>query len=349
MAASGQTGIPPFIAEGTISTKAFRYPVNNYIGRVDGKVMFSYSNGVWHVQFTPQYSYPIALKKGDESVEDWKSIPNGTRQIVTFINHTNLVASNGVPIRPFAEATTSMFPTASKKGLFVPWLSLCPYPDLPTIDSNTIPFNFQPKFAGHPKNKGTYSARYLNPQNAFLAELEITNNGSAFDMSGSSFDYQDPYNKGFRELSYRVLETTNYQGLTLPVHTELRGFGPIPNGKTSEDVYPGIISELYIQKYDFTGSNLTLLPVPHFLVALDYRLTTNDAHANYDIINDQWASISNGRVKKLSVLAEKVAQRYATKQDGNSGKRNVVMIALFVVVLAPAVLFAYRSINKKQK
>lgn len=345
----GQTNIPPFIAEGTISTKAFRYPATNYFGRLDGKVMFSYSNGIWQVQFSPQLSYPMTIKKESESVEDWKSISDGTRQIVTFINDTNTVAGNGVPIRPSAEATTNLFPTVSKKGLFLPWLSLCPNPDLPFIDSNSIPFNFQPKYAGHPNNKGTYRASYLEPQNVFLAQLEITNNGTAFDMNGASFIYPEPFNKGFLELSYHVIETTNYQGITLPMHAVLYGFDAKPDGKAPGDIYAGSISEFYIQKYDFTGSNLALFPVPHRLVAMDYRLTTNDVHANYEIINDQWASVTNGKVKKWSLKAEQMSQQYARKPD-NSGKRRLVMIALGILALAaPAILLVSRYINNKQK
>jgi hypothetical protein len=345
----GRDGIPQFIAEGTISTKSFRSPfATNYMGRVDGKVLFCYSNRIWHVQFIPQYTYPIPIKKGDEAVEDWKPIPNGTRQVVIFNNRTNIMASNGVPVRPFAEAITNTFPTASKKGLFLPWLSLCPNPDLPVIDSNSIPFNFQPRFSAHPQNKGTFRAIYLEPQNEFLGQLDITNNGIAFDIGGSAFEYQTPYNKGFREHSYRVLETTNYQGITFPIHTVLYGFSPLPNGKSSDEIYPSTVTEFYIQKYDFTCSNLALVPVPNFLVALDYRLTTSDAHANYDVINDQWASVTNGRLQQLTKAIEKAAARRDISAKDNRIWKRLVIITLFLVAVVAPIVFVFRSATKKQ-
>lgn len=348
VAAWGRDDIPAFTAEGAISTKAFRPSTSNYFGRIDGKVWFCFSNETWHVQFIPQYTFPIPIKKGGEAVEDWKSIPSGTRTIVIFFNNTNSTASNGVPLGPFAEVTTNIFPNASRKGLFLPWLSLCPNPKLPLIDSNFTAFNFQPRFLGHPKNKGRYRAVYLEPQNAFLAELDITNNGSAFDVDGSSFEYKTPYNTGFREHSYRVLETTNFQGITFPVKMVLYGFSPLPNGKSSEDLYLSTITELRVEKYDFKCSTSSLVPVPSFLVALDYRLATNDAHANYDVVNDQYLPVENGRLQQLTKLDEKAAQRGAIAHH-RKGKRYLIIGALLILAIVPAILFAHRTLTKKHK
>jgi len=346
----GQDHIPSFIAEGTISTKAFRPSGTNYLGRIDGKFWFCYSNGIWHVQFAPQYTYPIPIKTEDESIEDWKPIPNGTRAIVTFIHHTNSITSDGVPIRPFAEATRNMFPIASKKGLFLPWLSLCPRPELPLIGSNSIRFNFQLRFAEHPQNIGTFRANYIEPQNAFLAQLDITNNGSAFDVGGSSFKYKEPYKEGFREHSYRVLETTNYQGITFPIHTVLSGFSPLPNGKSAEETYPSTITELYVQKYDFTCSNLMLVPVPNMLVAIDYRFSTNDAvHVNYAVTNDQWGSVTNERLQKFTKKIEQAAHNGSAIRDNHPGRRFVIIAALFLLALMPAIFLALRFSAKKQQ
>ena len=340
--------LPPFTAEGVISTKAFRPLASNYFGRIDGRVWFCYSNRTWHVQFAPEHTSPIPISKGAEAVEDWKTIPGGTRKIVIFINSTNSAGSNGVPIRPFAEATTNVFPIASKKGLFLPWLSLCPYPELPVIDHNSIAFNFQPRFSRHPKNRGTYRAVYLEPRNAHLAQLDITNNGSAFAADGSSFEYQPPYNTGFREHAYRVLATTNYQGTTFPIHTVLYGFSPLPNGKSPEDLYNSTITDLRIEKYDGSCSISPLAAVPSLLVALDYRLGTNDVHANYDVVNDQWLPVANERLQQLTKLVERTAQRSSVTRN-HQGSRFIVIGVFILLVIMPAILFAHRTSTKKHE
>ena len=344
--ARGGDDIPPFIAEGVVTTKVFRPSTSNYFGRVDGKVWFSYSNETWHVQFTPQYTFPIPLNEANRSVEDWKIIPNGIRKMVIFINNTNTIGSNGVALRQFAEAITNTFPLASKKGIFLPWLSLCPDPKLPLVDSNSIAFNFQPKFSGHPKNRGTYSVTFLGPQAKFLAELDITNNGSAFDMDGNSFNYQTPYNRGFREHSYRVLEITNLHGITLPMRAVLYGFSPVPNGKSSEDLYRSSVTEMFVENYDFNFSRPPLVPVPSFLVALDYRLSTNDLHANYDVLNDQWPPIANGRLQRLAKIVEQAAKSSPAARN-HKERRFLVLGVLLALVTLPAIVFAFRYLPKK--
>src|SRR2546427_540303 len=70
--------IPPFVAEGRLSTRSFRTERTNLNYNTDANVFFLYSNGWWQVEV--QYSNP---GRGP-SIDNCMKIPDGTRTYTLF-------------------------------------------------------------------------------------------------------------------------------------------------------------------------------------------------------------------------------------------------------------------------
>ena len=296
-----------FTAEGWYSYEGHRKVFDtNEIFLEDGKVAFAYSNGIWWVQYQIQHlSSPYLPTNLDEIVTayDEKRIPDGIREILTVPAATIAPKPGTPPIRPYASVRTNVFPNPGRRGLFLPWLSLCPKPELPFVDSRFISYPFPYSPLDRFTNKCPFKAFYLNSRNHFLSELIITNNGSFVTSDGNVFEYPEPYNQGFVELSYKVVETTNYSGISFPLNAVLYGYTPILNGKSPEELETNIICKLHIQKTDIGGNHLKLIPVPASLVALDYRFRLpNGSSVNYESINDEWYSITNERMLQLAKM-----------------------------------------------
>ena len=282
-----------FTAEGFVSSEGYQTPFDtNKVFKSDGKVLFSYSNGVWWIQFTYQHEHlphlpglptPSITPMG--TMIDEKRIPDGVREILTWPPMRNEIRPKNWS--PSAIVTTNMFPAIGQKELFLPWLSLCPRPRLPLVSFNLIHQNFQPGLFSAPEDASGFKASYLEPQRQFLSGLVITNNGKMFLSDGRILDYPKPFNKGFIGFSYKVLETTNCHGINFPLRAVLRQFAPLPKGQSSTDTYPAVTAWLNIQKIDVGGGNLTLKPIPKLVVALDKRFgLVNNLTVNYIVTND---------------------------------------------------------------
>jgi len=294
-----------FTAAGFVSTESHQLPFdtnNTFIS--DGTVLFLYSNESWHIQFTFQHQiFPGSseLQGRLTTMIDDKQIPGGIREILSFPSDTNTLTADGKRISKSATVRSDRFPNIGQQQVFLPWLTLCPNPELPLVNSNSIHFVFQPKLFDNPKNEGGFKAAYLEPEEQFLSELTITNNGTAFTSDGDTLEYPAPYNNGFIQFSYKVLETTNCHGINFPLSAVLYQYSPLPNGKSSEDTYQAVIAKISIQQIDVGDSKLTLLPAPASVVAFDERFGLPGGRTvNYGITNDQYYAPTNQRMQKLA-------------------------------------------------
>ena len=297
--------IPPFIAEGFVSSEFHRNPLDtNAVIKSDGKVLFSYSNGIWQIQFSYQHYYNPGLSVPDgrmATMIDDKRIPDGIREIISFPSDKNTVTADGRRISKTALVRSGSFPSVGQQEVFLPWLSLCPNPELPLVNSNLIHIVFMPELFDNPKNAGGFKATYIGPEQQFLSELTITNNGTIFSSDGNTYEYPEPYKSGYVEFSYKVLETTNCNGINYPLNAVLYQFDPLPNGKSQDDVYMGGITKFNILRIDIGGHNLILKPVPASVLALDKRLGLKSGRTmNYGVTNDQYYSLTNQRMEQLA-------------------------------------------------
>jgi RNA polymerase sigma factor (sigma-70 family) len=308
-----------FAAEGHLSTVFYRSQsdTNEFI-KTEGKVLFLYSNDVWRTQFTyedhvqPKGLMPdIPNEKIIGQIMDDKRVPDGMREI--------LVPPPSVELNPkvmtAAMVQSNQFPSWGSLS-FVPWLSLSPNPELPLLDSNRIHFAFQPELYGNPQNEGGFFAKYIEPEKRFLSELIVSNNGVGFGPEGRIFQYPGAYTNGFVQFSYRVLETTNCNGMIFPLKAVLSQFTPAMNGQSPEDLFAVAVTEFNIQKIDVGGRHLTFAPIPNPVLALDSRPPglNKDITMNYLVTNDQYLALTNERMEKLAriyrqaVVANRKAQ-----------------------------------------
>jgi RNA polymerase sigma factor (sigma-70 family) len=294
-----------FTAEGLVSSEAHQtYDNTNGTFESDGRFLFSCSNDVWRIQFTYLHqTVPknISIQGGRPAIMmDCKQIPDGIREIVTFPSQNEVKPPNWYPS---AIVSSDKFPNIGLKGLFLPWLSLCPNPDLPLINSNLIHLNFQSDLFDNPKDGGRFHLSFIEPQQKFLSELIITNDGTMILADGNTRPYSKPYAGGFIQFSYKVLQTTNCHGIIFPLLAVLHQYLPLPNGKTPEETYPAVTARLTIQKIDVGGRNLTLKPVPKIVAALDKRFgLNNNLTVNYIVTNDQYSAITDERLDRLASL-----------------------------------------------
>ena len=323
-----KTQTPPrnlvFTAEAFVSHEFHQDALDtNQVIEKDGKVLFSYSNNVWWVQFTPEhhsyssnYAALLAPTGREATMIDYKRIPGGTRQIITFPSDADKVKpANWTKA---AVVLSSQFPEKGYHELFVPWLALCPNPELPMADSKLIHGTFDSPFANGPLDEEGFKATYIEPEKQFLSELLITNKGVFFTSDGQTVECPAPYNKGFVEFAYKVLETTNCQGINFPLSAVLYEFMPSPNGKTVDDVDTVGITRLNVRQIDIGGRTLKLTPAPTRVVALDKRLgLKNGMTMNYAVTNDQYLALTDSQMERLGKIYKSISDR----QNGKKPKR----------------------------
>ena len=296
-----QAIIPPFVAEGRLSTRSFRTERTNLNYKTDAKVFLLYSNGWWQVEV--QYLNP----GWGPSIHNCMKIPDGTRTYTLFGGDTRTGMTT-------ASACPTAFPPPGRPEMLVTWLSLCPHPQLPLIDGKRM-LRFinlpicRPDVFDQPQNEGYYDVKYLNPGNAFLSELEITNNGFGLelmvvqsgDVEGEITRFRAPFENGFTELQYSVLESTNLNGMAFPLRAVYKRFSPNWGGKDRDDLRVGLFSELIVKRISFSESDISKRrSLPPELMALDMRAPglPKERTLNYTVTNDQWKALSDPEIAR---------------------------------------------------
>jgi len=300
--------IPSFVAEGTISTEYFRLPSTNAISKTEGNFSFHYSNGWWQVEV--RYLNP---EPRTPAVENCMRIPDGTR-------HYTLFAANPNAGMTTALARPNAFPPAERTGMFLPWLSLCPSPKLPLINDRLMRrFLSIPDFMSEPfddsRNQGAFAVKFISPENAFVSELSISNNGFNIDLTVNAHGdvesdirpYSAPFDKGCLELTYRVLETTNLNGTTFPLRTVYKRFSPgWDSSKNSSSFFCPISAELIVKRIRFPdGKSDEQKPAPAKLYAMDNRPPgfPRERSVGYFVTNDLWKPVSDPEIRQRAAMA----------------------------------------------
>lgn len=297
---AAENAIPPFVAEGRLVTQQFRPDTNlNLNLRTEGSVVFLYSNGWWQVE--SRYRYMHRPSEGP-FVENSMKIPDGTRSYTLFEGSTN----RGMTM---ALACPISFPLSGRTAMLTAWLSLCPYPELPLIDGKrmrrfiTLP-DYRPKILNAPENEGFYAAKYLTPEKAFLSELVITNKGFGIDLSvgengledeGIIMRYPPPFENGFAEFQYKVIETTNLHGITFPLRAVCKRF---TNWGAKDPDRPHMVlqSELTVTRISFSENDVARrIAAPAEMYAMDAR---PGVRPNYIVRDDQWKPVSDPEIKR---------------------------------------------------
>ena len=301
-AAAAQSTIPPFVAEARLLTEQFR-PDTNLAYKTAADVVFLYSNGWWQVEARYRYqNRDLGL-----IVENCMKIPDGTRAFVFFESNTNQGSAT------MATACARSIPTPGRKELLVPWVALCPHPELPLIDGKRMQrfisiLDDRPKIFNAPQNEGLYELKYLAPENAFLSELVVTNNGFSLELNvtrspledeGEISRYPSPFDNGYTELRYQVVESTNLNGIKFPLRAVYTTFSPNWGSKNQNDLRIATQCDLRVTRISFSEKDrIGRFTSPPRMIAEDTRA---GVAINYRVQDSEWKSVSDpeisGRVR----------------------------------------------------
>lgn len=319
----------------------------------EGNFLFSYSNGIWEIQITTQNAQAAGISgaytNGLKNTINCKRIPDGIRY---FITGAVGQANKSLMSVPQGVAEPIPFPPPDEIGLLTCWFSLCPDPDLPIISSTQARRFLSVNLFKDPNNVGEYSIAYLEPEHFFLSKFSITNDGTVFISETKQIKLGPPFQNGFEELAYEVINTTNVNGFLLPSETVFYGFAPrMKNAKTHDDVYQRAIGRLKIETIKFGSmANAKMVFVkPQNLIATDRRTPNlpDGVSAPYLVNDNQWASITNQRVAWLAAV---------TREHGKMvlpGERKVIRLIMLIIVAitftAPPIWFLLIRRPNKQK
>jgi len=329
---------PDFEAECLVSTKIFPMPGPQPAFQAEAQAHFIYSNGLWEIDYT---TIPTNSASGTVSC---RRITDGIRWVAAAKNSQEMLDRD--KIFTLANAVPIPCPPAELTEALACWLMLCPNPDLPIIKSNRIKRFYPSKFWDNPKNEGTFTAHYLAPEEIFLSELSITDNG--FDVSSQPVRHDKPFDEGLTEFRFRVTTTTNFLGVSIPLTAIMERMLPLPAAKTTNDVYSGSIT--IIKVLNLTTTMLSKPSVPSKMIAADTRPPNlpDNAKVSYLVTNDSWVSVTNRQLRRI---AENYRRQAHAKTD--STRKRLPIIAAFVIITILPISFLtlkkIKTIQQKKK
>ncbi len=334
-AAENMTNALVFAAEGTGSIETFELGKTNPVFSARENFVFVCSNNTWRIDSVYQNGFSSALPPKMQTLPGTRiscsRIADGIRLFVSFPDHKEAASGSARGVARTAQAKPIPFPPPEYMMLFTVWLSFCPRPELPLIDSGVIHRFLITSLLNDPRNQGTYGARYLEPAGLFLSELNITNDGTIFQSAtGKASKYPAPFENGYREFSYELTKTTNAGGMAYPFQSVVRRYAPKQNARSNEDLYVYSITRLEVTRLSSTP--IDMLPLPKSLVALDSRPPGLNPGivVTYMVTNDQWQPVTNQELRQLS--ASFMRLKIPVRRDW---RRTLILVALVVVAIAP--------------
>jgi hypothetical protein len=352
-AAGSQPNVPPFVATGSLTVERLQPTDTNWVSETKGRFAFSYTqSNIWQVQFTYEHfldhSVPTASDPTGRMI-DFLRISGGTRFFIGEETNVHTAMLRGQHWMPSATTSPLPFPTMALQATFVPWLALCPQPELPFVDAGHIRFNFTPEYLNDPRNAGEFAMQYLNLKTGILARLDVTNNGLIFQHNESPVQLPEPYKEGYEQFSYLVLETTNFSGITFPLEAVFRQFAPLPAGKSRDDIYPAVVTHMKINQIDTISRALTLTPIPGVIEALDSRPTglVGGITVNYLSTNDSWLSVTDKQLAAYANVVRRTGSHLINEGPKYYGNRVFFVSLLVMVTLIPIAVIILEKRHKQ--
>jgi hypothetical protein len=359
LSAAVTDNMPPFTAGGTVSLQLFlKAGATNATKKTEKEVYFSYSNGWWQIELKKEkgsfQSGDKALPKGPSAeqmagaITDCRNISDGVRYLLTGRKQQEMAAVSNVWLSAFLESTT--FPPPEMSDLFLCWLTLCPNPELPVNAGNKMRRLISVDFLKNPQNQGEYTLQHLAPDNVFLSELCITNNGTILMRDGSLMKLLPPFDKGHLEFDYKILETTNWNGVMFPLRSVLHKYVPLPGATNREGLFAALESRLSIGSFqvgvespeiDLKKSKFVVMVHDNRLPHLPGREPIMYVVTN---VNDHWMAATNPVLVQYAALFNHVVKSAPDPATMTARKRHVVEAGMLALALAPLViLIRYRT------
>jgi len=334
--AAKQPTAPAFTAEGTISTAFYTIPGTPAVYMSECRVFISSSNGWWQIEGV--FKQPDTMAG---TTENCRRLPDGVRCFFLWPKLSG-DAPNTKAVTPSATAYAISFPPPERTELFVTWLALCPNAELPTTGKGTIRRLLTAELLNHPNNEGQYAIHYLEPDDVFVSELVITNNGIDFGINQTLITNRPPFHNGYTESMYQLTKTTNVNGMTFPLEATYRKFAPLRNASTSGDLFEMLVARLRIDKLtSFDSQHVSDNASPPVMVALDRRPPNlpDGITVNHMVTNDQWLAAKDPRIVEL-------ASTYRPMPKKASPHWGLVMTLVVLLTTLPVTVFVFRSKSK---
>ncbi len=297
----------------------------------ENSVVVYSSNSWWRITTSPTPADTRASL-------DFMRIPDGMRfyPVPSFrsVGGTNIVAlATSLPISS---------PPAEHPEALVAWLAFCPRPELPILDATHIRRFVLEEVREHPKNRATFSVRFLSPEQVFLSELSITNEGSTFNSAGQAIDLGSPFDRGWREDYYEVIQITNFHSISLPAIATLVRFLPKQNAQRGTDTYAVMVHRIVFRAAELLESSDRPAVEP-VLVVEDMRMgpTLKAASIHYSVSNEAWLSKTNAQILSLVQVA------HANLNVPKRRRQWFVILILGVMLMLP-VLLRFRHRLRKE-
>ena len=363
IAPAAGNGISPFTAEGTVLTEVFQKPgLPNPSTRIEKNFFFSYNgNGRWQMELKnkkggsqtdtilPKDISAEQMEQMADSVVDCRNIPDGIRYVATSRKGAAMAAVTN--IWRMANLESTAFPPPEMTDLFISWLTLCPNPRLPIIEGNKMRRLISAEFLKDPKNPaGEYALKYAGPDNAFVSELRITNNGMVPMSDGTLLKLSPPFDKGHLEFEYKVLETTNWNGVVFPLRSVLYKHTALPGGRTQKDLFSSVVARLNVESIR-AGVDLPEIDLrkASFMV-YDNRLPHLPGlpPIKYVTTNDLWVPATNQALVKFAA-AYNMIMRDSSPSAANitAKKRHIMAAVMLVLALGPLLgLICYKTMRR---
>jgi hypothetical protein len=217
-------------------------------------------------------------------------------------------------------------------------------------------FCLWPNSLNNPHNAGGFKLTYIEPEEAFISTIVVSNNGTLFQIDGSTMQYPEPYGNGFEQFSYVVLDSTNYVGIQFPHRVAFYQFSTLPSAHSQANIYPVAITHLAVEQIDVSEPRLAVA-TPSVVLALDSRPTglNNGVTVNYRLTNDDWPSLSNKRLTTIASIVRKqpINQVRVNSKPDYPRNRKVIVGLLICLTLFPVVSFftakQQKTTNKENK
>jgi len=331
--------VPPFVAKGTIIIEDFQPGQSAPYYTIEADLSFYSSNKWWQVDIRPKNP-----SKDELALQSCMRISDGIRTFSLFADDTRegLTPTDVCPIsHPLPGNWMSLYT----------WLSLCPDAELPINASGeirrfvNIPFCV-PKLFSHPDAAGNLSVRYLQPQKAFLEELSIDNSGISIglgvDQKPEFVSFHHPFDKGFTEFTFELVESTNLNGLKFPLKTTIKRFMPNWHPEAKDSLFASSVSHLNVHEIYLTGgAQQERASGPQRVVAIDSRPgdLPNGRTVDYIVTNDLYSPLSDPKIQSLAKILR------LSERPSDNGLVRGIFVAILVALSSIAfyVFFVRKS------
>lgn len=344
---------PPFSAEAKVRVETFRPRGTEAVTREEATTQFHFDGGTWEVVYVYGAAWPEVTggqRTQPGTVLNCRRIPDGIRYFPTF---PSTQADHAPKPLTTALAEPLTFPPPEYAGMLASWLMLCPHAELPVVGEGRIRRFLTTPLMKNRDNEGSCFVSFVTPENAFLSQLIITNDGTIFTPDATPIRLEPPFDPGFVEFEYRLLESTNLLNRTFPRRAEARQFGLLPDAKTRTDVYPAVVVSVEVQSLSFPPASTTGEKAPPTLFVMDNRSPALRSGASVRLLvtNDHWVSVTNRKMVKLAEFWNKQAKKEATRKSAALAVRsNTVRAILLAAVLMPfGVWVLLRLVNKNKE